>query len=263
MKEAQKRLEEAKRKEAVAEQEAAQRELEKAKAELEEILRQMREEEVERTLALLEGRFRRMLEMQMRILESTRTLDEIPAEKRGREVDIQANRLGFDENKLVGEAEKALLLLKEEGSSVAFPETVVQIRDDMRQAADRLAGSKVDRITQGYEQDVIDALGEMIQALQKAQQDLEKQKQQQQEKQQSSQGESVPLVDQLAELKMIRALQVRVNTRTQRYSELLKNPDDPVGQAEDAELKQSLVKLAEKQQRIFQVTREIVLGKNK
>ena len=48
----QKRLDEAQRKQAIAEQEQALRELEKAKAALEEILRQLREEEVERMLAL-------------------------------------------------------------------------------------------------------------------------------------------------------------------------------------------------------------------
>jgi hypothetical protein len=264
MKEAQKRLDEAKRQEALEEQQAAERELEKAKAELEEILRQMREEEVERTLALLEARFRRMLEMQVRIHEATKKLDEIPAEKRGREVDIQANKLSFDQNKLVTEADKALLVLQEEGSSVAFPETVEQLRDDMRQIADRLAASKVDRLTQGLEQDVIDALEEMIQALQKAQQDLEKQKQQEQQQEvQEMSLNDLPLVDKVSEIKMIRALQMRVNTRTQRYAELLKNPEDPVGHAEDEELRQSLINLAEKQQRVFQVTRDIVLGKNR
>ena len=206
MQEAEKRLEEAKRNEAVEQQEAAQRELEKAKAELEEILRQLREEEVERTLALLEGRFRRMLEMQIRIYEATKKLDEIPQEKREREVDIQANRLSFDENKLVAEADKALLLLREEGSSIAFPETVEQIRDDMLQIVERLAASKVDKLTQGYEQDVIDALDEMVQALQKAQKDREEQKQQQQpQKPQQVSPDDLPLVDQLAELKMIRS----------------------------------------------------------
>lgn len=264
MREAEKRLEEAKRNEAVEQQEAAQRELEKAKAELEEILRQLREEEVERTLALLESRFRRMLEMQTRIYEATKKLDEIPIEKREREVDIQASRLSFDESKLVAEADKALLLLREEGSSIAFPETVDQIRDDMLQIVDRLAASKVDPITQGYEQDVIDALDEMVQALQKAQKDLEEQKQrEQQQKSQPVSPDDMPLVDQLAELKMIRALQMRVNTRTQRYAELLKNPNDPIGQAENDELRESLTKLAEKQQRVFEVTRDIVLGKNR
>ncbi len=264
MREAQKRLEEAKRDDAVDEQEKARHELEKAKAELEEILRQLREEEVGRTLAMLEGRFRRMLEKQLEIFESTKRLDKIALDERGRQVDIQAGKLGFEETKLAIEADKALLLLHEEGSSVAFPETVEMMRDDMQQVADRLSSTKIDTITQGIEEEIITALEEMIAALQQAQQDLEEKKQQDQQQQGRPQqpGEE-PLVDQIAELKMIRALQMRVNTRTTRYAQLLANRDDLVGEADDEELRESLVQLGERQDRIHEVTKDIVLGKNK
>ena len=77
MQDAQKKLEEAKRKESLEDQRAAREELEKAKAELEEILRQLREEEIARTLAKLEARFRKMLEMQLAVYESTRRLDQL------------------------------------------------------------------------------------------------------------------------------------------------------------------------------------------
>jgi len=261
MREAQKRLDEAKRKDAVAEQEKAKEELEKAKAELERILRQMREEEVERVLALLESRFRKMLEIQVRIYEETVRLDKVPEAERDLKIPIPAGKLAVDERKLVVEADKALNLLLEEGSSVAFPETVSQMRDDMQQVSDRLDAAKVESITQGIEQDVIAALQEMIEALQKAQKDLEKQKQQQQA--QPGQPQDMPLVDAIAELKMIRALQMRVNTRTQRYARLLKDAEDPVGQATDQDLREALAKLAERQETIYRLTRDIVLGKNK
>jgi len=263
MREAQKRLEEAKRDEAVDEQEKARHELEKAKAELEEILRQLREEEVGRTLAMLEGRFRRMLEKQLEILESTKRLDKLPADERGRQVDIQASKLGFEETKLAVEADKALLLLHEEGSSVAFPETVEMMRDDMQQVADRLSSTKIDTITQGIEEEIVTALEEMIAALQQAQQDLEEKKQQEQQQGKPQQPGEEPLVDQIAELKMIRALQMRVNTRTTRYSQMLENRDDLVGQTDDEELRDSLAQLGERQDRIYEVTKDIVLGKNK
>lgn len=262
MREAQRRLEEAQRDQAVEEQEKARHELEKAKAELEQILRQLREEEIGRTLAMLEGRFRRMLEKQLEIYESTKRLDQIEPDKRGRQVDIQASKLGFEETKLAVEADRALLLLFEEGSSVAFPETVEQMRDDMQQVADRLAKSNLGTITQGIEEEIIQALEEMIAALQKAQQELEEQQQQQQQQQQPGDPNEKPLVDAIAELKMIRALQMRVNTRTQRFSRLLADENDPVGQTDDAELRESLLKLGERQERIHEVTRDIVLGKN-
>jgi hypothetical protein len=261
MREAQKKLEEAKRKDAVEEQEKAKQELEKAKAELERILRQLREEELERTLALLEARFRRMLEMQVRIYEDTIRLDKVPEAERELKVPIPAGKLAGDERKLVVDAEKALNLLQEEGSSIAFPETVTQMRDDMQQVSERLDAANVGRITQNIEEDIIAALKEMIEALQKAQKDAEKRRQQ--PSQQPGQPQDQPLVDAIAELKMIRALQMRVNTRTQRYSRLLDNVDDPVGQATVPELQDAIKKLAEKEQRIYEITRDIVLGKNK
>ena len=261
MREAKQRLEEAKRKDALAEQEKAKEELEKAKAELERILRQLREEEVERMLALLEGRFRKMLEVQIRIYEDTIRLDRVPEEERQLKVPIPAAKLASDERKQVIDAGKALNLLIEEGSSIAFPETVEQMRDDMQQVADRLDEAKVGGITQGIEEDIIAALEEMIEALQKAQQDMEEQKNQQ--KPQPMQPQDMPLVDGLAELKMIRALQMRVNTRTKRYSRLLDDADDPTGQATDQDLLEALAKLADRQQRIYQITRDLVLGKNR
>ena len=75
-------------------------------------------------------------------------------------------------------------------------------------------------MTQGVEQDIIAALEEMIAALEKAQKDMENKSQPGQPGEGGEQ--EMPLVDTLAELKMIRALQMRVNHRTQRYAELTK-----------------------------------------
>jgi hypothetical protein len=71
------------------------------------------------------------------------------------------------------------------------------------------------------------------------------------------------LVDALAELRMIRSLQWRVNQRTQRYSRLLDNVEDPIGQALDEDLRRAIGKLADRESRIQRITRDIVLGKNR
>ena len=203
-----------------------------------------------------------MLEKQLDIYESTKRLDKIELDKRGRQVDIQANKLGFEETKLAVEADKALLLLLEEGSSIAFPETVQMMRDDMTQVADRLSSTKVGTVTQGIQEEIISALEEMTEALQQAQRDQEDQQQQQEQQKQTQPGER-PLVDKIAELKMIRALQARVNSRTTRYSLRLEDSEDPVGQAEDEELREFIEKLGGRQERIQEVTQDIVLGKNR
>jgi hypothetical protein len=72
------------------------------------------------------------------------------------------------------------------------------------------------------------------------------------------------LVDIIAELKMIRGLQDRVNRRHTRYAErLLEDPDDPVGQTEDPETQRAISRLADREQKIKQITQDIVLGKNR
>ena len=260
MREAQQRLEEAKRGESVKKQTEAIEKLQEAIAELEEVLRQLREEEIERVLALLEGRFRKMLELQLKVYESTIRLGKIPKDKRNRAVDIRANELSGDERRIVAQADRCLTLLLEEGSSIAFPEVVDQMRDDMEEVSARLAQTKVERITQDLEEEIIATLEEMIEALQKAQQDQEESRNR---PSRPSQPGDPPLVDILSELKMIRSLQFRVNKRTQRYARLLENVDDPVGQATDQDLRQAIGKLGEREARIQRITRDIVLGKNK
>jgi hypothetical protein len=79
MREAQRNLEEAQRSESVENQTEALRKLQEAIAELEEVLRQLREEEMARVLALLEGRFRRMLEAQLKVYEGTCRSTKSPA----------------------------------------------------------------------------------------------------------------------------------------------------------------------------------------
>lgn len=254
MTEAEKRLEEALREEAVEEQEAALRELEQAKAELEKILRQLREEEIKRMLGMLEARFRKMLDLQLVIYEDTLRLDNVPKEQWQRDEEIQAGRLSSRESELVLDAEKALAILSDDGTAVALPEAIDQMREDMQQVATRLAQNKVSEVTQAIEEDIIAALEEIIAALEKAQADMESQQQQQQ--QQQGQPSDPPLVDRLAELKMIRALQMRVNRRTNRFSELIEGE-----QALQPDLIEALRELSDRELRIYRVLRDIVVGR--
>ena len=79
---------------------------------------------------------------------------------------------------------------------------------------------KVEQITQGIEEDIIAALEETIAALQKAQKDSKKRKPK--PRPAGEPAEEPPLVDKIAEMKMIRSMQMRVNNRTKRYSRMLK-----------------------------------------
>lgn len=256
MRQAQEKLEQAEREDATEKQAEAIQELERAKAELEEILRQLREEEMARMLAMLESRFRKMLEAQIEIYEGTKRVDGVPEAERDRDDEIESGRLSRKEAAIVVAADKCLILLREEGSAVAFPEAVVEMREDMQQVVERLAQTQVGELTQAIETDIITALEEMISALKKAQKDLED-KQRQPNQGQVASGEP-PLVDQLAELRMIRALQMRVNKRTQQYARLSEKD-----QADTPQLLEALRKLADREERIHKVTRDIVVGRNR
>ena len=260
MRQAQKRLEEAKRKGALEEERKATEILEQIRRELERLLRQLREEELARVLAALEARFKRMLRMQVEVYEGTLRLDLVPKERRGRNEEIQAGRLSRRESLIVLEADKAMQLLREDGTSVAMAEALRQVREDMRQVTIRLAQQKVGQITQGIEEDIIAALEEMIEAVQKAQEELEQK--QQQSKPSSGRPMEPPLIDMLAELKMLRSMEIRVRKRTARYQKLI-GEQDAIGQATEADLVEALQRLAQRQQRITKAARDIVQGRNR
>jgi hypothetical protein len=131
----------------------------------------------------------------------------------------------------------------------------MQVRDDMRIVARRLGKADVAAVTQVIEKEIISTLTEMIDALKKAQKNL------QNRRNNPSPGGSPrnqKLIDQLAELKMIRAMQVRVNTRTQVYGQRYMGEE-----ASDPDIQHELLNLAERQMKIFQITNDIYRGNNK
>ena len=138
MKRAREALEEAQRGEALKQQSEAENELREAIEELEAILRQLREEEIERSLDSLENRLRRMLDIQTKVVDETRRLGEIGGDGGSRRIQIKAAALAKDESKVLNEGERALLLLKDEGSSAAFPEAVMQVNEDAHKVVERL-----------------------------------------------------------------------------------------------------------------------------
>ena len=57
---------------------------------------------------------------------------------------------------------------------------------------------------------------------------------------------------------MIRSLQLRVNARTERFSQLL---DDAADRADSPELREALDRLAERQRKIERAANDIVAGR--
>ncbi len=261
MKEAEQELQQAEREGAVEKQREAEERLREAIEELEEILRQLREEEVERSLASLETRLRRMLDMQTRVLEETSRLQEIAGDGAARQIQITASKLSLDQLKILAEGERALLLLRDEGSSAAFPEAIEQLNVDIQSVADRLQGADVGPLTVVIETEIVSSLEEMVEALVQVQKENREKQQQQQPGQTPGEPGDQPLVDKLAELRLIRTLQLRINNRTNRLSDMLDDPADPTGQVTEQDLVEQLQGLATRQLSIQRVTRDIVVGK--
>lgn len=258
--ELEKAIEELKRKrldDASEHQDDAIAKLQAAKEKLEEILRQLREEEQELLLAGLEARFQKMLAQQLIVYDATTGLAATPTNEWGSRHFGRARELASQEDEIALEAARALALLREEGSSVAFPEAIEQLQQDMQTVAQRLGRPDVGELTQGIERDIIEALEELIEALQR---EMEKKGDESQNSQQNGQGQppEFALVDKLAELKMLRSLQMRVNRRTRRLGSLA--GEDP---AADADIAQQLQELSDRQARIQSATYDLSIGKNR
>jgi hypothetical protein len=248
------------RKGASNEQDEAIKKLEEARKELERRLKQMREEELQRLLANLEARCSRMLSLQIEVYDGTKRVfaavqlqpDAAPT----RAEDLKAGELSAKEGVIVAEANKAIQLLQEEGSAVAFPIVMEDVRDQMKIVQTRLFRTDVGAFTQSIEEDIISTLKDMVAALKKAQQDL-KDKQNQPPPPPGGQPPPQKLIDMLADLKMIRTLQEQINKRTKAYAAEYNGE-----QAADPNIQKELHGLAGRQDKVHKVTKDLATGKN-
>jgi hypothetical protein len=262
-KQAEKAIENDTRKPAQVEQDEAIKKLEEAKKKLEELLRQTREEELDRLLNALENRCRQMLEMQRQVkiatVEIHKQIQTNPDKKPNRTNHQDSGHQAEKEKEIVLEASKAIEMIEAEGSAVAFAEVFKQVRTDMEEVQKLLEKTQVGPTTQGIEQDIIDTLEDMIKALQKARQEL------QQNPNSKPPGPTPPpdlkLLDQIAELKMIRAMQIKVNKRTKLYGDEYVAKEGE--QTSDEAIKGKLKELGDRQEKLFDVTMKIVKGDNK
>jgi hypothetical protein len=243
---------------ASADQDDAIKNLEEVRKEIERRLKQLREEELERLLANLEARCQRMLALQIEVYEATKrvhgTIQANEGQKPTRNEDLKSGELSAREGVIVAEANKALQLLEEDGTAVAVPQVLEQCRDDMKVVQARLFKTDVGAFTQQVEEEIIAALKEVIEALKKQQQELKEQK----DSPPPPAGTPPPqaLINMLAELKMLRSLQVRVNQRTISYGKM-----QPGEQVDDAGVQGEVRKLAERQVKIEKATKDIATGK--
>ena len=280
-KEAEKKIEKKDNPGAAKEQEEALEKLKEAQKRLEDLLKQLREEEIERVLAQIQGRCAEMLRLQLEVRAGTVDLGQAVARRADMRPDRVDEQKGLElqdrEDQIVKKAEDTIRLIEAEGSAVAFAEVFRQVRDDMAVVRDRLRRTDGGEQTIRVEDDIIANLKEMIENLKKAREDnkdkekKKQQEQQQQQQQQQQQPQDQRLIDQIAELKMVRSIQLQINRRTEQYAKQFATEQLPaptsVGDARRrADLEQTrteLKDLSRRQDKIGKVTKDMALGKNK
>jgi hypothetical protein len=204
-----------------------------------------------------------MLMMQIQVLGGTEETDRAilknADKKPNRDNKLASLKLSDTEKEIIQEANKCIQILESEGSAVAFPEVFQQIRTDMIHVQKRLEVTDVGNLTQNIEKDIIESLKEMIDALKKARDDNQDPSNSKPGKAgKSGKPGDKKLVELLQELKMVRALQKRVNDRTTDYGKRF-----PGEQAQDDQVVRELRSLAERQLRIQRIVEDIAKGANK
>jgi len=246
------KLKEQEREEALKNEDNAIEELHEAAEELEAMLRQLREEEKEMMLASLEARFQRMLLAETAIHEGTVGVAATPQKDW---LDLNYGRcreLSQQQSELTQECAQTVNLLREDGTSVAIVIAVEDIEADMSSVSGWMQEYKVGELTQSVQKDILDSLKQLIETTQKEMQQMKEQQKQQQQQKDPNQ-EKPGLVELMAEIKVLRSLQLQVNRRTKQVDGLL-----PTATTDDLPaLRKQLHDLAIRQNRLIESAKEL------
>ena len=142
-----------------------------------------------------------------------------------------------------------------EGSAVVFAGVLHEVKGDMEAVQSRLNEGRVEKQTQVIEEDIIEQLKMMKEALKKAKQDLENQQSKPSDGQPGKPNQK--LIDLFNELKLIKMHQQQVNKRTISYSK-----QDPGEQAKDPLVQTELKQLADRQKVLQDMLHKIATQAN-
>lgn len=220
--------------------------LQQARQALEEKLQQLRKDQQEQLLAALESRFRAMLTRQLECNKATVRLAEVGRDHWSRSDQLELVDLSQKENWVSEEADKALYILKEEGTTVVFPQIVEQVRDDAKDVAERLAAADAGEPVRQTQEAIAQMLRELLEAIEKKQAENDAPSGEAEDPEQGP----PPLLPGSAELKLLRACQLRVNVAT------LQAEKDRTREGSDRrELEVRLEKLAQRQKQVHDMAK--------
>ena len=234
---------------AVKKQEKALENLKKSQEELEDRLEQLRQEQQEEMLAALESRFRAMLSRQLECNKATDRLANLKQANWKRSDELELPDLSQKQRWVGDQADEALFLLTEEGTTIILPQLIKQVRDDAREAADDLAAAKVGDAVLATQADLESVLRDIIEAIERKQEEMENEESggENEAGQQNS-----PLLPGSAELKLLRSCQMRVNRLTERLKSDREKPDAPAEEISDR-----LQKLSQRQSDVAEMARQM------
>jgi hypothetical protein len=228
-------------------QKESEKKLQQALDEIEERLNQLREETREEKLARLEGRFREMLDRQK--IASLMTVE--ADDKRNsfgnleRRDQLVLLRLSNEEAEINELGQQAYDLLLEDGTSVVFPEIVHYLKKDLERASELLGEERTDQLTQMVQREVESSLEELLDALKKS-------KKKGGGGGGGGGGGKQPLLEKSAELKMLRAAQMRLNRRTKQFDSIKSSREL------DADLGKEVKSIAERQAQLLEMAERIM-----
>jgi hypothetical protein len=121
----------------------------------------------------------------------------------------------------------------------------------------RLTNSVVDKDTQIIEENIIAMLKDMVEALKKAQKEMEPKPPMEGKPPMESKPQNQKLIDLIAELKLIKSMQEQVNKRTKMYGD-----KEPAKQAADALIQAELKQISARQAKLQEMIEKIGSGAN-
>jgi hypothetical protein len=240
-------------KQAKGDQKKAVDQLKVALDEIEKKLAQLRQEMQQERLAALEAHFRQMLEMQKPITLTTGSLDRVRASRQwNRKETLDLAKLAKGESELSAMAQKGLDIIVEDGTSIVFPRVVEQLRDDLMSVSKLIEAKNAGSYTQAMQREIESTLKELIEALEEAQKQNDQQSDQPPSDQDPGEQEEPPLLPNSAELKLLKASQLRVNRRTKSFDDVRPDGDlEPV-------MRDEVRKISKQQDNVAEMTRAMI-----